>query len=382
MRRTLAFILVLMLPLSLALTSCRKPPEPMTADGGIMRSNADYDYIVYKDAGYVTLSAYKGTSTSVTTPAKLDDLPVQKLSSYVFHWQKVELVIVSDGVLEIGAAAFEMCTALTSVTLPKTLTTLGDGAFVSCIALAELRFSGENTSFQIRDGVLYTDNGSTLLLYPNGLTNESVILPDGITRIARRSFEGQPHLKSVALPTGLTTIDESAFAQCTALQGIVLPETLTKIGNGAFSYSGLVAIDLPDSLVALPDQIFWGCEQLITVRLPSVLTVIGNDAFRECFLLLEPEFPATITNIGNVAFFACQMFKNITIPPLVTSLGQQTFAMCEGLTDITIPATVTDIHTAALDGCDTETLTIHGVPGSAAETYATENEFKFAALAP
>ena len=85
---------------------------------------------------------------------------------------------------------------------------------------------------------------------------------------------------------------------------------------------------------------------------------------------------AVLTVIGDAVSCSCPL-KNVTIPASVTEIGEEAFQNCTSLTDVTIPDSVTKICDNAFEFCDD--LTINGKKGSAAETYAKNNNIKFAA---
>lgn len=113
----------------------------------------------------------------------------------------------------------------------------------------------------------------------------SVSLPETLTAIGNNAFSLSQNLKSITLPNSLKTIGKGAFASCRilGLESVSLPETLTEISDYAFSYcTCLPSITLPETLTAIGSYAFEGCKGLTEINLPDGINRIGNGAFSEC----------------------------------------------------------------------------------------------------
>ena len=152
-----------------------------------------------------------------------------------------------DGLAEIGAYAFNGCTALASATLPDGLTLLGENAFEGCTDLA------------------------------------SVTFPDGLAEIGAYAFNGCSALASATLPDGLTLLGENAFENCTALTSVTFPDGLEEIGAYAFANCPVFNRCRPaDMLKRINEAAFNGCQSLTNIDLPAHLGFILEDAFTLC----------------------------------------------------------------------------------------------------
>ena len=137
--------------------------------------------------------------------------------------------VIKAGVTSIGNGAFSVCESLTSVTIPVSVTSIGDWAF-NC----------------------------------SGLT--SVTIPEGVTSIGEGSFSECGGRTSVTIPASLKRIGESAFGDCWSLTSVTIPEGVTSIGNGAFGdCSGLTSVTIPKSVTSIGDDAFSGCESLTDI---------------------------------------------------------------------------------------------------------------------
>ena len=148
-------------------------------------------------------------------------------------------------------------------------------------------------------------------------------LPTSLTTIGDRAFEGTS-LTGITLPATLTNIGTCAF-RCTPLAQLTLPPTLATVGLGAFSSCiFLREVHLPAGLTAIPNRAFRGCTSLATVALPANLTTIGDYSFAGCCSLVEILLPATLTSIGDYAFRGCSSLASLRGFPASFTAGYPT----------------------------------------------------------
>jgi hypothetical protein len=118
-------------------------------------------------------------------------------------------------------------------------------------------------------------------------------------------------------------------------------------------------------------------KQLAEVHIPEGIVEIGDEAFYGCDKLKLVELPVSIEKIGGGAFFQCSKLSDIVLPEHLTEVCGGAFYNCVGLRDLMIPASVTLIGVNAFRDC--YNLIIHAPAGSCAETYAKENNIPFVA---
>ena len=168
----------------------------------------------------------------------------------------------------------------------------------------------------------------------------SVSLPHGLTTIGTYAFAHCRVLSSITLPTTLTIIGDYAFYDCDALINMVIPESVTTIGNNAFLYcDALSNVTLPSGITHVEDNAFASCPSLTTITIPYGVTTIGNYAFYDCDALTTVNMPNSLVTIGNYAFANCDVLSNMTIPSSVTTIGNNAFYSCSVLTSIHVEAT-------------------------------------------
>lgn len=211
----------------------------------------------------------------------------------------------------------------------------------------------------------------------------TVSLPASLTEIGDKVFKGCDKLTTVTIaePSNLTTIGESAFDFDTSLTTINIPAGVTTIGSGAFKDCRALELDaatLPSGLTAINDSIFASCWKMTgSLTIPDGVTSIGDNAFDNCRALESVTIPASVRSIGSDAFYGC-VLTSVTIPDGVTSIGASAFYYCYKLRSVTISASVTSIGASAFERCDTlDSVTMLGeTPPTLGDGSGNDNVFK------
>ena len=122
----------------------------------------------------------------------------------------------------------------------------------------------------------------------------SVTIPDSVTAILDRAFANCSQLTNISIPNSVTSIDFSAFEHCTSLKSITLPSSLRSISEALFfCCSQLTTIHIPDSVLSIQDYAFENCISIETIQIPVSVTSIGVYAFNGCPSLM------TVTYSGS-----------------------------------------------------------------------------------
>ena len=259
-------------------------------------------------------------------------------------------ITIPNSVTSIGKEAFQGCTGLTSITIPNSVTAIGTGAFSNCSNLTEILVEEGNTAYTSIEGVLFSNEKTTLVAYPAAKAPDYEI-PNSVTAIGDYAFSECVGLTSVTIPNSVTAIGDYAF-YCSGLTSITIPNSVTAIGTGAFSNcSGLTSVTIPNSVTAIGNYAFYRCIGLTSITIPNSVTAIGRSAFANCTGLTSITIPNSVTAISDHAFSNCSGLTSVTIPNSVTTISMSTFANCTGLTSITIPNSVTAISEYAFSNC-------------------------------
>ena len=184
-------------------------------------------------------------------------------------------------VTSIGVRAFMNCSGLTSVTIPNSVTFIGDKAF-SCSRLENINVDSENDNFSSLDGILYNKDVTNLICCPEAKT--SVTIPNSVTSIGEYAFCGC-RLTSVTIPNSVTSIGASAFYECRSLTSVTIPNSVTSIENSTFrNCSRLTSVTIPNSVTSIGYNAFYNCESLKVIYMQCEVPIECDPRFSETSL--------------------------------------------------------------------------------------------------
>lgn len=345
-------------------------------------------------------------------------------------------VVIKDGVTSVGTYAFYNYSGIREITLPQSLSEIKEFAFSYCNLLENIEIPEQVKS--IGDFAFKGCSGLTEIILPDGITRiESYVfdgcsslkrieIPDELTAICEYAFRNCASLESINIPLTVTLMKEEIFTGCDSglkifgYKGSIAEEYAKKynIGFVPRSYTlqgscgealtwelkdGVMTIrgkgkmadfswytDAPwcdyrnmieevvigDGVTSIAPFAFYNCRNLSSVTCSESVVEIGNQAFQYCVGLRNVKFPKNINSIGSRAFYGCSSLSSIILPEGLTEINWGLFGKCSGLEEITIPGSVTYIEGLAFEGHG-DSLIIYGAKGSAAQTFAEENEIEF-----
>ena len=298
----------------------------------------------YEDGNICYILGYMGNKLNITLPTNCNGKNYE-IYNLAFYKSDFMSITIPSSITSIGDYAFDGCTGLTSITIPNSVTNIGSHAFAVC----------------------------------SGLT--SIIIPNSVTSIGKHAFNACGELTSITIPNSVTSIGYYAFAGCSGLTAVYITdlEAWCNIDFGGdmanpLNYANNLYLNgtlvehliIPDGIVSIKNYAFDDCMGLTSVTIPNSVTNIGSHAFEDCSGLTS----VYITDLSawcNIDFssddanplrYAKKLYLNGTlvtnlfIPSSVTSISDYAFNYCLELTSVTIGNNVTSIGYCAFANCD------------------------------
>ncbi len=256
---------------------------------------------------------------------------------------------------EIGNYVFAYCTSLTSLTIPSSVSKIGESTLIVCTALSSIIVDSENKVYDSRDNCNAIIESATNKLIAGC---KATTIPNTVTTIGDHAFHNCSELTSVTIPNSVREIGAYAFYYCRGLTSVTIPNSVAKIGLNAFyECRGLTSLSIPSSVTEIDLNAFSYCTGLSSIIVDSENKVY--DSRDNCNAIIESasnkliagcsttSIPNTATSIGDAAFEGCTGLASVTIPNSVSKVGAYAFASCFGISKITIPKTVKVIGSEA-----------------------------------
>ena len=278
-----------------------------------------------------------------------------------------------------------------------------------CNSLEQITVVDSNPYLCAKDNVLFSKDGTELIVYPSARPGTSYTVPAGTKKIGAQAFGDCQNLTSIVLPDGLTEIDFSGIG-CAYLAEITIPASVTTIsqesvgfhngtklqnlvirgaaGSAAESYAkenGFTFVEIGATSGKCGENLTWSVDAEGTLTISGTgamwdytsvsedgnwrttapwyvlspvklvlnegISYIGCEAFRGCGFAGSLTIPKSVTRLGREAFRDCQNLTNVVIPASLTSIKYGAFYGCTGLTSVTIPEGVTAIEVFAFRNC-------------------------------
>ena len=328
-------------------------------------------------------------------------------------------VVIPSSVTEIASYAFDGCTGITQVTIPSSVTRIGDGAFRGCSNLTAINIltatnipssameignwafartgissitipasvtfvgneicngctalrtvvwnakncsSGTSSSSNFFSGVASQITtftfGSEVEKIPaylcygmSALTN--ITLPASITTIRDNAFNGCSGISSITIPRGVTSIASSAFANCSALTTVVwnaknCSDASSMMYAPFYKIKSITSFTFGSEVEKIPAYLCYGMEKLTNITLPNSVTTIGGGAFQFCNNISAITIPSKVTGIGDYAFSGCTSLTTITSNATTApACGSGVFSSVPATIPVNIPCGSLDSYKAA-----------------------------------
>ena len=290
------------------------------------------------------------------------------------------------GITDIRVNLFKGCTALTGVTIPKTIETVGASAFEGCSSLAQITYNKDKPS---EAGQLTLPASVTTIgagAFKDCAAFTELVIPESVTALGDRAFEGCTGLTAINVPANVKTIGKNAFSRCYSAKTAVIAEGVETIGDFCFEQcTSLESLTLPyaattaasaekaDKNTCIADlfntnsedekyaEMMYaatcshGYKRYVPKSLKTITVtggkVVPGYAFYGLSGVETIKVPDTVATIGARAFFNCASLKSAPLPKSLSSIGERAFSGCKAITEINIAKTVTSIGNYAFDDC-------------------------------
>ena len=265
---------------------------------------------------------------------------IQSIGQYAFQSCSAMTAVTfeNNSRLEtIDKSAFRRCTNIKSLKIPKNVKTIGDSAFEQIIKYEPTQCITSLTSLTFDSGSVLETIGYDAFRNSSGLTSLSI--PNTVKTIGDGAFYMTSSLTSLTFDSGsvLETLGNISFSY-SAIKSITFPKTLKTIGDGACQgNSGLTSITFESGseLKTIGGWAFDSCRIKGSLVLPEGLKTIGMYAFESNQDYTTPSnsltsvtIPSSVTSLGHGIFYACHKLKTATIkavtPPDFVPSSQST----------------------------------------------------------
>ncbi|MBQ4565844.1 MAG: leucine-rich repeat protein, partial [Oscillospiraceae bacterium] len=287
---------------------------------------------------------------------------------------RTEHLVIPDTVQYLPDEALAHCTVLEGVTIPDGLS-WSPNAFTFCAGFLNIYTYDTNPDYCSVDGVLYSKNQKTLVLFPAGRSGSytaldgtveiaygafcrmknqiDITLPDSVEVIGGSAFSFSTGLRNLKLSANLRELYAHAFNGCSNMNNVVLPESLTSLGYGCFeNCKSITEITVPSRITSIATDTFRNCSSLKKVELKGEVTAIYSYAFYYCRALETINFPESLDQITLMAFYFCDHLQGLELPMHMSYLGAQAFGYCKSITKVEIPQGIEEVPSSAFQSCD------------------------------
>lgn len=275
--------------------------------------------VTYKGIGWNLFDEYSGY---VVIPKKVKvkdtvgnefEFPVVGIGASAFAGSSVRRVSIPTSVTYIGQGAFGSCAQLEELHIPNSVTSIGSYLCNDCTSLESVTLS---TSAKMIQEVAFS-----------GCTCLKEIDLTGVTFIGNEAFNGCG-FESLTIPASVKTIGTGAFRNCNSLTRVNYNAEnctfLDTYGSPTFSNSKIERVIVGDGVESIPNYAFQFCSKMTLLRLPETLKSIGAYAFSNCYRLKSVIIPSSVTTIDTFAFGDCQNLYWVTSMALTPPLAATT----------------------------------------------------------
>lgn len=338
-------------------------------------SSAFYNQNIRKMYGPASL--YNALRPSNSGESSLEDITITSgditAGSANRYMSNIKHLSFEDGVTSIGSYAFYDCPRSVSITLPQTLTAIGDYAFATAYR-TDSAITSSNT-ITIPDNV--TSIGSSAF---RGWDFDSIILGKNIQKISSNAFDLSYESANAISNINIyynnsikdflkVSINQSPFTDRVPailyaknvddvyekVREVVLEadnETISAYPDNLKFFANIIDVIIPEGITSIANRAFYSNEQIRSIKMSNTVVNIGQYAFYYCSNLIEIAFSENLTVIPKYACYNCNSLLSVVIPNSVTIIEDSAFGYCQKLLSVTLGSNVTNISSYAFYRCE------------------------------
>jgi hypothetical protein len=357
--------------------------------------------LVQVDLSESTILAYSGTK-GTSIKSGIISYQANAVPEFAFYNNNGQgnktliSIVLPSNTIAIGNDALECC-ALTSLSFPASVTSIGQNAFAFCYKLASITVDPNNSIYSSDNGVLLNKLQTKLIRCPYAKSG-SYSIPSTVKSIDDEAFENCSSLTSLSIPASVTSIGHNAFTFCYQLIAITVDPLNTSYSSTddvlfnklqteliRYPYAKSGSYSIPSTVKTINDKAFEYCNLLTSIRIPASVSSIGRDVFDFCHQLtsiivdtlnssyssdngvlfnkLKTELircplsklgsysvPSMVEFIDDRAFIDCVLISSINLPASLQIIGDA-FTGCNELNSINLPASLLLIRSYAFGSC-------------------------------
>lgn len=198
----------------------------------------DYRFYIInsQDAEFIEYTNY--SVSEIIIPEKITDSAqkqynVTNIREGAIHDNNtVTSIAIQQGTIkELNKGIIKNCGSVTKITIPSNIEKIDPQFAINCPALKEVIVEPNNANYKSVDGVVYSKDGKTLVLYPVNKDGDKFTVPTDVVEIDEYAFYGNKKLTQIDLPSGLEVIDVYAFANMNSINNILVPPNVKDLGG-------------------------------------------------------------------------------------------------------------------------------------------------------
>ena len=276
-------------------------------------------------SGCISISGTSFAGSDLVLPSYIGGNPVNTILSNAFAGKSsFASVEVPKTVISIGRGAFRNCASLINVSIPF----VGQAANKTSGYESVFGYIFDYGSSTSTSTTQYFNGGSSYFYIPSTIKNVTITVQ---TSFAQGAFYNCKNIEVISIPSNTTSLGSQVFYNCSGLK------RLNSNTDGLFN--------IPTSVENIKASTFYNCSGAIKITLSSNVTSVGDYAFSGCKNVTQFNsdndgkliVPASCQTIGNYAFAGMNKMTDLIVPESVTSIGRGAFNSCNSLVNLTIP---------------------------------------------